>query len=844
MPQTLPIDELRPALEQALPEHRRILISAPTGSGKSTRIPQILLDSGYFPAGQIVVLQPRRMAARMLAARVAWERGDFIGNEVGYQVRMQKRWGPATRIRYVTEGILLRELLRDATCRDVAAIVLDEFHERHLYGDVLLAHSLGLQQTSRPDLLIVIMSATMDDNSLRHLLNPCRLLFSEGRTHSVHVRYLSKPLTKKTQVWDAAGQTVADAMAEGLEGDILVFMPGAFEIRKTIEAIRRIRNTPDYCVMPLHGELPAHDQDAAMAPNKKRKIIVSTNVAETSLTIEGIRIIVDGGLARHPAFDPHRGINTLYIRKISQASADQRAGRAGRTAPGVCLRLWTEKEHDNRHLHDTPEIMRLELAEIFLLLKACHLDSTSLPWLDSPPSHTHDQAITLLRNLGAVTGEQDIISPLGHQMAAFPMHPRYARLLLAADQFNCVREIALIAALAQGRSILITNPGKPALDRRASITRDSADSDFFTLMDAYAFAKNNQFRTTPCRDTGIHAQAANQAGSLMSSILAIAEEQGLRINREPASEETIGRCLTLAFIDQLAHRRDGGTLRCQVIHSRRGELAKNSAVRNTKLLVAAEIHEVQASRGDVTVRLQQATAVEESWLRESFPEDFREERVTDFDASGKRLVSIHQVRFRDLVLRRKPVGNPDAESAATLLAEAVYAGRFAIKAWDYRVEQWISRINSLSLWCPELKIPPVSDEVRRTLLQRICSGAFSAREVRDRPVWPVLRQWLDPAQQVDLDTYVPEKFSLPSGRNVKITYDECSPPKIAARIQDLYGVKDVLTIAKNRIRLCIHVLTPNQREVQVTDSLRGFWENTYPGVKKELQRRYPKHEWR
>ena len=844
MPLDLPVRSLREDLTRAVASHRRLIASAPTGSGKSTQLPQMLLDGGLVPEGQIVVLQPRRIAARMLAARVAAERGSRLGDDIGYQVRLEKRTGPETRIRYVTEGILLRELLRDPACPHVGAILLDEFHERHLYGDISLGLALDLLESVRPDLLLVVMSATLDQASIRDALEPCAVLESAGRTFPVEQHYLQKRINPdRTAIWEAAADAAASLVRDGAGGDILIFMPGAYEIRRTIEALGHQRETRSLLTLALHGELPAAEQDAAVSPHGQRKIIVATNVAETSLTIEGIRIVIDGGLARIPDFDPHRGINTLFIRKISRASADQRAGRAGRTAPGICLRLWTEKEHRERPLRETPEVQRLDLSESTLLLKACGVaDIRAFRWLDPPDEPSLQRAETLLDDLGAT--REGTLTPLGRQMVAFPMHPRYARLLLAAEIFGCVKEAALIVALAQGRSILVNQPGKEARDRLASLTVAQDESDFFTLMQAFAHAEQSRFRTAPCRDLGIHAQAARQAGSLAPTFLAIAEREGLHIASEAASRQAIRRCLLVAFIDQLAKRRDGGTLRCDVVHGRRGELTKQSVVREADLFVAAEISEIQASRGQVSVRLSLCTAVEETWLREQFSDDFREERITDFDNTGKRLVSFHVVRFRDLVLRRKPMGDPDAEGAARRLAGAVLAGDFRIKAWDQAVEQWLVRVNRLAKWCPEFEIAPVTDDDRRILLEQICLGAFSAREIRDRPVWPVIRQWLSREQAAALEAYAPERLKLPSGRGARITYRDDGPPEIAARIQDLYGVKDRLTIAQGRVPLRIQVLAPNHRPVQVTDSLAGFWTNTYPAVKKELQKKYPKHEWR
>jgi len=371
MSDRLPIYECEAQLLADLKAHRRLIVSAPTGSGKSTQVPQMLLDHGVLGSGQVVILQPRRLAARLLAARVAWERKVQLGREVGYQIRFENVTGPETRIRFVTEGVLLRQMVQASKLEGISAIIFDEFHERHLYGDITLARALDLQETQRPDLQILVMSATLDSVQLEDYLKPCRVVESQGRTFSVDIRYSGQPsYVDKRPVWEQAAEAFGNFVQSGGEGDVLVFMPGGFEIAQTMEAIRHTDESRGFILLPLHGELPPGDQDAAVARYERRKVVVATNVAETSLTIDGVRCVIDGGLARIPRYDPFRGINTLLIEKISQASANQRAGRAGRTAPGICFRLWSREEHGHRPQQELPEVKRLDLAEVVLTLKA------------------------------------------------------------------------------------------------------------------------------------------------------------------------------------------------------------------------------------------------------------------------------------------------------------------------------------------------------------------------------------------------------------------------------------------------------------------------------------------
>ena len=836
----LPIYELETQLVADLRTHSRLVLQAPTGSGKSTQVPQILLDSGLAGDGEIVVLQPRRLATRMLAARVAQERGVRLGEEVGYQIRLDKVCGRKTRIRFVTEGVLLRQMLSDPELRGIAVIVFDEFHERHLYGDITLARALDLQESRRPDLKLVVMSATLDAGSLQKYLAPCELLTSRGRTFPVDVEYLEKPLGD-FPVWDAAAAEF-ERISRETEGDVLVFMSGAYEISRTISAIRHTRAGGQCTVLPLHGELPAADQDAAVARYEQRKVIVSTNVAETSLTIDGVRVVIDAGQAKIARFDPYRGINTLLVERISRASAEQRAGRAGRTAPGRCIRLWTEREHHDRPAQELPEVKRLDLAEVVLTLKASGVeDVAKFRWLEAPDARSLERALTLLTDLGALDSA-GAISPLGRRMLAFPAHPRYARMLLAAHELGCVPAVVQIAALTQGRGLLRRAEGKQMQQDRDAALGESAESDFFLHLRALRFAEQRNFNPQTCRPLGIHAPAAREAAALAEQFLRIAQDEGLDTTARETPAEALQRCVLAGFPDMVALRLDGGTLRCALVHGRKGVLARESVV-GTPLLVASEVREVEM-RGDVETLLSLATAIKEEWLRELFPDGFRETTDVFFDSSLRRVLAKKQTRFHDLVLRSEQSDKVPHEQAAALLAREVEAGTCPLKLWDNTVDQWILRLNQLTEWFPEYELPKLGDDERRMLVEQICHGAVSYKDIKERPVWPVVKSWLSPVQQQLLDDQAPERIELPNGRKAKIVYATGTAPHIATRIQDLYGVTGELRIAAHRIPLVIQVLAPNHRPIQITQNLATFWKDSYPKIKQELQRKYPRHEWR
>ena len=699
----LPIYELEPSIVASLRASGRVIVQAPTGSGKSTQIPQMLLRHGFLDRGQVVVMQPRRLAARMLARRVAQEVGTELGDLVGYQIRLESRVSERTRIRFVTEGILLRQMTFDPELRSVSAIIFDEFHERHLYGDISLARALEIQRHGRPDLRIAVMSATLDSGALREYLAPCDVLVSQGRAHPVRIEYLAKPVNFDTDpVWEVAARE-CERVAGATQGDMLVFMPGAYEIGRTIQAIQGARGLRGFAALPLHGDLPPEAQDRAVSRCEGRKIIVSTNVAETSLTIDGVTAVVDSGLARAARFDPDRGINTLLVEKISAASAEQRAGRAGRTAPGICVRLWTEREHGHRPAHETPEVKRLELSEVVLTLKAAGIvDIAGFDWFEKPDPRGIERAESLLADLGALAGPGGAITDIGRRMLRFPVHPRYARMFLAAQERGCVRPVAMMAALTQGRNFMLRGVSRQVDDAREDAFGEEHESDFFLLMRAWRYADRNGYSVDACRRLGIHAQAARQVGPLFGQFVEIAEAEGLDASERRVDGAEVRKCVLAGFPDHLARRLDSSTLRCELVHGRRGLLARESAIAKSPLLVAAEITEVGGRSGEVSVILNIATAVEESWLKELFPGELTDTREVAYDPGAKRVVARRERRFRDLVLESKS-GSDDVPSneAAALLAREVAAGRITIDAWDESVEQWITRVNRLAEWFPE-----------------------------------------------------------------------------------------------------------------------------------------------
>ncbi|MEZ5278363.1 MAG: ATP-dependent helicase HrpB [Opitutaceae bacterium] len=820
----------RNLIEAACPAGSRTIVQAPTGSGKSTQVPQILLRDGSIGTGEILVLQPRRLAARLLAQRVSREMGSPLGGLVGYQVRFESKVSRETRIKFVTEGILLRRLVDDPTLVGVAAVLFDEFHERHLYGDVSLGRSLLLQRTVRPDLKLLVMSATLDTVGLESFLAPCHTISSEGRTFPVDQRFLRK-MPARDDLCAAAAAETAELVLSSAEGNALVFMPGAWEIRRTIDLLRPRLAGTGIEIHALHGELPVEDQDRAVDESGRRRVIVSTNIAETSITIQGVRFVIDSGLARIAGYDPRRGINTLLIEKISRASAAQRAGRAGRTGPGISLALWTEKDHAARPGFEAAEVHRLDLAEVVLALRAGGIhDLDAFPWVENPDPEHLKQADRLLHDLGAVDG-RGRVTGLGGDILAFPVHPRLGRVLVEGAKLGCLPAAAGLAALTQGRGIFLRSRGADLQKSREAFIEAHEENDLLADLHALAFAERFRFSVDSCARAGLHAVSARQAAQLAERLERAAASRGFSVSeRDPVTHEKLARCVLSGFSDHLACRQDRGTLRCSLVGGRRGTLARESLVQSGGLFVATEISEIEGRDAAVTTLLTSCCAVEEDWVREAFPEDFSNEETVALDPGTRRVTRRIRRTFRDLVLEDRESGETTDSEAAVVLAAEVLAGRCQMPQWDEAVETWIRRVNLLAVLFPEYGIAELTEKDRPFLIEQICLGARSFRAVRRQPIWPIIHQWLAPEQAAALEHHLPERYLLPSGRRAPIRYEAEPPPVLSARIQDLYGLEGTLSVAEGRQRLKIEVLALNQRPIQVTEDLSSFWRETYPVI--------------
>ncbi len=838
----LPVHTLREKLLRAVEDGGRLLLRAPTGSGKSTCIPPMLLDGGV--KGLIVVVQPRRIAARMLARHVAALRGGAVGGEIGFVVRFENNMSSQTRVVFVTDGVLQRWLQDDPTLAKVGSVVFDEFHERRIASDVALAKCLNLQDGKRPDLKIVVMSATLEVAGLKEYLAPCDVLEAKGRAYPVAISYHptgGQRGRQEVKIWDRVAAVVREEISREEAGHVLVFLPGVHEIRRSIELIKRASWSRGWDVCPLYSGLSAKQQDAAVALGGNPRIIVSTNVAETSLTIDGVRTVIDSGLARVARYDAVRGLDTLMIEKISRASADQRAGRAGRTAPGRCVRLWSESDHGRRPAFDLPEISRVDLAEVILSLKSTGVvDVRGFRWLDIPDPHAVDVAEKLLKQLRALDTEGKI-TPDGKIMARFSLHPRYARLLLAGKKSDCVAEAGFIAAAVQGEGVFLR--GRDSRGRE-DFTEPSDTHDFIAEWRAYQVACDMDFDPRRCGQSGILARGAREVHQSLKQLKSAVSRWGWswRSVDFENKQEAVNRAMLAAFSDRLAVRLGAATLACRVVGGRRGKLNSHSSVKGAQAFVATEITEVEGR--EVVVYLNRCAEISLDDLRMLFPDEFREHEGAIYDEPTRRVVNRRELCFRDLVIESKEGGEPPMADAARLLAERVACGELKMKYWDQGVERWIARLVNLRHWMPEMELPSFNEDDKLMVLEEVCQGAKSYKDIKNRKIMPVLNKWLSAAQQAVLDAYAPLEVTLSNGRKAKVRYTRDAAPWIALKMQHLYDVHELPEIAQGNVKLIIHILAPNQRPWQVTDDIKGFWENGYPQMKKDLAGRYPKHEWR
>lgn len=807
IPPSFPIQALLPQVRSSLAAHPRLVLEAPPGAGKTTQVPLALLDENWLDGRKIIMLEPRRVAARAAAGFMAQQLGEAPGDTVGYRIRFESKISARTRIEVVTEGILTRMIQDDPMLEGVGAILFDEFHERHLSADLGLALALDVQAQLREDLRILVMSATLDGEKLARFLDAPRLS-SEGRSYPVEIAHFP---ARRDESLELQTRRAIEQVLQTHPGDVLVFLPGQREISRLEAALSPSLGA---IVLPLHGELPVEKQSEALQPDPhgRRRVVLATNVAESSVTLPGVRVVIDAGLAREPRYDPNSGFARLEVVNISRASADQRAGRAGRVAEGWAYRLWPQSQRLEPQRR--PEIAQVELASLALEFAAW--GSEALRFVDPPPPGALAAARDLLRRLGGLSASNAITS-LGKRMLALGTHPRLAAMLLSARSQEDRTLACDLAALVEARDPL--RSGGDALAAR--------------------------WRALAAFRNGRAPADANRSG--LAAIDAAAKQWRRRIRVDAAPPATIeahrlGDLLLHAFPDRIARQHSSDPRRYQLANGRMAKLFDDSALFGEPWLVA---NELRYEAKDALI--QRAAPLDEKVLRGEFPERFISEDAVRWDASRRALVAQRESRFDQIVLESKPAGRVDPERAAAALTDAVRELGLSALTWSESLQQWRERVLCLREWMPELELPDLSDDALLANLEEWLLPAFSGKTRLDaldeEALAGALKSSLDWPLRQRIEQLAPTRITVPSGMERRIEYTHGQAPVLAVKLQELFGLADTPRIADGRIPLTLHLLSPGGRPLQVTQDLRGFWERTYPEVKKEMKGRYPRHPW-
>ncbi len=817
-----------------------VVMTAPPGSGKTTLVPAAILDD-LPPRDRVVLLQPRRLAARSVAHRIARLRGSPLGGEVGYQVRFDSKVGRDTRLVVETTGIMLRRLVGDVTLPGIGAVVLDEFHERSLEMDLVFGLLVRLRQTVRPDLRIIVMSATLAAEPVARMLGEgedlaaaaaaCPVVHAEGRVFPVEVNYLKHG--DRRELVSLVAEAVPRALA-ATTGHVLVFLPGVGEIRACEREITAAAERQGHAVLPLFGDLPPEAQDRVLGDLGCRKIILATNVAETSLTIPGVTAVIDSGLARQNRVSASTGLPRLELVPISKAAAEQRAGRAGRTEPGICWRLWDEAAHHHRPAAEPPEALRADLAGPLLQLLAIG-EADGFAWLDQPPDEALGRAAELLRHLGAVATDahgRDRITPLGEAIAQLPTHPRLARLLLAGAERGVLREASIAAALLSERDPFRTpRPGTGPRDRQTVRSRCDLGDRVAALQAFHAGVRIDDPALDP-HPAGAHGvlQSAEQFYRLVDA------ELGPRA-ADPAA--ALRRSLLDAFPDRLARQRPGAQDRGTLVGGR-GVRLKWSRLRGEPLFLAIDL---QDADGEAEVRL--ASAVEREWLAEEplASANLRTGEELLWHPSRRQVEARLRTAWLDLVLDETPAPIRDSAAAAAILARQAAADLSRVMPGaDSAAGSFLARVRWLAHAVPDLSLPFFDDAGLVALLPDLCHGLRSLDELKAADWLAHLQAAVGFDRIAEIERLAPPSLEIGTKRH-KLAYEPGKPPVLAIRIQELFGRRDTPRIAGGRLPVLLHLLAPNFRPQQITDDLAGFWERTYPQVRKDLRGRYPKHKW-
>lgn len=826
---SLPIDAILGDLRIGLQERNELVLEAPPGAGKTTRVPLALLDEPWLQGQKIIMLEPRRIAARTSAHRMAEILNERVGQTVGYRMRLDKKVSAATRIEVITEGILTRMLQADPSLEGIGLIIFDEFHERSLDSDLALSLSLKgreLFRDAQNPLKILVMSATLDSAGIAALLDDAPIVRSAGRSYPVDIIY-GKPSKPRERIVDRVVSVTQGALADNPESSILVFLPGQGEIHRVNDVLSEWlldRKMSDVLLRLMYGNLSLEEQQKAIAPldnDHQRKVVLATNIAETSLTIEGIDVVVDSGLVREARFDPGTGMTGLHTTRISRASSTQRAGRAGRLAPGKCYRLWTESQQQQLVAHTTPEIQQADLAPLAMQLLQWGVDNPAeLRWLDVPPAGPWQQAIDLLESLGALERNDAaiVLTSHGEAMSALPLHPRMAHLLICGAQSGHVQTAANLASL---------------LSDRDPFSKDSPDISL--RLDMLAGQTK-----CPARHQGWLHRTRQLAQQFERQVRNRVSETSVSFLLPKA--QINGYLLACAYPDRIARRRHSGGY--QLANGRSASLAENKhALGNQKWLAVAEVSSMAGGNSDI---IRSVVELDPALFDTALSEQVTVHTLLDWDKKSKRFVAEEQRKIGALVLSRKTLKNvPQAVKSSALMSYIRQQG-LDLLPWKPEHEQWCARVSLLRSVEQTQSWPDVSREhLLATLedwLAPYLNTVNTLGDFKKLDLMLILKALLPWELQKRLDELAPQRFAVPSGSSIALDYRQ-TPPVLAVKLQEMFGCEETPTIANGKVALIVHLLSPAGRPLQITQDLAGFWGSSYHDVKKDMKGRYPKHPW-
>jgi ATP-dependent helicase HrpB len=820
------VDDILPQLKAAILTHGAAVLSAAPGSGKTTRVPLALMDIIDPGSGRILMLEPRRIAATSAAGWMAKTLGEEIGRTLGYSIRLESRVSKATRIELMTEGILPKRILAHPDLSDVAMVIFDEFHERTLQADLALALCLDIRRSLRPDLKIVVMSATLDTQAVSALLGGAPIIKAQGHAYPVEERYLGdnrdEPLT--VRVHNAVHRAIRET-----EGDILVFLPGSGEIRAVSDALKKsLQKCPVHEAIsthPLYGDLPFEEQERAILPSLSRKIILATNIAETSLTIEGVRVVIDGGLTRRLQYDAGSGMNRLMTVNVSQASAHQRRGRAGRTEPGVCYRLYSRHTFQSLIAFHPPEIAISDLSPLVLDVAAWGVtDSAALPWLDPPPPAAWRSAQSLLKDLGALD-RQGFITQKGRMMSRLPVHPRLACLLLKAEKLHCPLLGADLASLLSERDI-VRFPEAPLRPRGVGLDL----TDRIEILQRWRKEKRID-GTDP---------AVLRTVDLVARQFRHFMEKG-EDKKDQTIDGVVERLLLSAFPDRIAQRRKGSKDRCILQQGRGVKVSEKTRLTGSPYLIAASLDRGEGSEGIIHI----AQSIPEQVMREELADQIKTRRRVEWNKQEGRLIAVSEEYLGAVILSAKPL-SPSDDEAVLLLCEAIRSRNVSLD-FNRKVRTFQARVLLMRDVFPEESWPVLSEnwlvDHPEKWLKPWLSGITTANQLEALDILPALHRILSFEKMKLLDDRAPEKIRVPSGHTVSIDYISGDRPILAVKLQEMFGWTQSPVIAEGRVQLKLQLLSPAGRPLAVTSDLNQFWNTGYPQVRKEMKGRYPKHPW-